>query len=142
MFERMWLMLTASRLCRLFTLCCLSLPLIAQSHVPQHPLDGLTTDEYWTTHDVMQQSGHLTEKTYVASLLLHEPVKDKVLSWKPGDAISREADVILESEGKTYEARVDIVAKKLEFWKEVPGVQAPITGSEMMALGEIAKKDP
>jgi primary-amine oxidase len=90
----------------------------------------------------MQQSGHLTEKTYVASLLLHEPVKENVLAWKSGDAIPREADLILESDGKTYEARVDIVAHKLEFWKEMPGFQAPVTGSEMMALGEIAKKDP
>jgi primary-amine oxidase len=116
--------------------------LFAQSRIPQHPLDGLTTDEYWTVHDVMQQSGHLTEKTYVASMLLHEPVKDKVLSWKPGEAIPREADLILEAEDKTYEARVDIVAKKLEFWKEMPGMQAPVSQSEMMGLGEVLKKDP
>jgi len=135
-------MFTASRLCRLFTLCSLSLPLLAQSRVPQHPLDGLTTDEYWTVHDVLQQSGHLTEKAHVSSLLLHEPVKDKVLSWKPGDAIPREADLILEVEGKTYEARVDIVAKKLEFWNEAVSKSAPVSMSEMMGLGEVAKKDP
>jgi primary-amine oxidase len=134
-------MFTAPRLCCLFLLSG-SIGLSAQSRVPQHPLDALTTAEYWTVHDVMQQSGHLTEKTYVASLLLHEPAKDQVLAWKPGDALSREADLILEAEGKTYEARVDIVTHKLEFWKEMPGVQAPVTGSEMMALGEIAKKDP
>ena len=107
-------MFTASRLCRLITLCSIPLPLLAQSRAPQHPLDGLTTDEYWAVHDVMQQSGHLTDKTYVASLLLHEPVKDKVLAWKAGDAIPREADLVLEAEGKTYEARVDVVSKKLE----------------------------
>src|SRR5882757_8955676 len=141
MFERMWLMLTASRLCRFFTLCSLSLPLLAQTRAAQHPLDGLTTDEYWAVHDVMQQSGHLTDKTYVSSLLLHEPVKDKVLAWKAGDAIPREADLILEAEGKTYEARVDIAAKKLEFWNEKPGVHAPVSQSEMMGLGEVVKKD-
>lgn len=135
-------MITAPRRCCLLWLCSLTIGLFAQSRVPQHPLDGLTTTEYWAVHDVMQESGHLTEKTYVASLLLHEPVKEKVLVWRPGDAISREADLILEAEGKTYEARVDIVAHKLEFWKEIPGVEAPVTGSEMMSLGEVAKKDP
>jgi hypothetical protein len=39
--------------------------------MPQHPLDGLTTDEYWAVHDVLQKSGHVTEKTLTSSLLLH-----------------------------------------------------------------------
>jgi len=116
--------------------------LFAQSRVPQHPLDGLTTDEYWTVHDVLFQSGHLTDKTHVASLLLHEPMKEKVLSWKQGDAIPREADLLVEQDGKSYEVRVDIVSKKLEFWNEAPGKSAPVTMSEMMGMGEAAKRDP
>ena len=35
----------------------------AQNRVPYHPLDALTTNEYWTVHDVLQQSGHLSPKT-------------------------------------------------------------------------------
>ncbi len=114
----------------------------AQTGSPHHPLDALTTDEYWTVHDALQESGRLTDKTLVSSLLLHEPVKDKVLAWKPGDVLPREADVILEQEGKTIEARVDITARKMEFWKEVPGVQAPITASELDNMSDVAKKDP
>jgi primary-amine oxidase len=106
----------------------------AQTRVLHHPLDALTTDEYWTVHDVLVQSGHLTEKTLFSSVLLHEPVKDRVLAWKEGDSIPREADVILEDQGKTIEARVDIPARKLEFWKQVPGVQAPITETELDTL--------
>ena len=90
--------------------------LCAQTRVPHHPLDALTTDEYWTVHDVLEQSGHLTGKTLFSSVLLHEPDKEKVLAWKQGDPIPREADVILEDQGKTIEARVDIAAHKLEFW--------------------------
>lgn len=116
-------------------------PMLAQSISPHHPLDALTTGEYWTVHDVLQQSGHLTDKTLVSSLLLHEPAKDKVLAWKEGDPVPREADVILESEGKTIEARVDIPAHKLEFWKEVPGVQAPITQTELDTMSEVLKHD-
>ena len=115
--------------CSLLAFSTLSASLCAQNKVPHHPLDALTTDEYWTVHDVLEQSGHLTDKTLFSSVLLHEPVKDQVLAWNPGDPIPREADVILEAEGATIEARVDIVARKLEFFRQVPGVQAPITES-------------
>jgi len=113
-----------------------------QTSVLHHPLDGLTTGEYWTVHDVLRNSGHWSDKTLVASLLLHEPTKGVVLVWKEGDAIPREADVILEDSGKTVEARVDIPARKLEFWREVPGVQAPITQTELDTLNDVAKRDP
>ena len=112
------------------------------SRTPLHPLDGLTTDEYWTVHDVLQKSGHLTEKTLTSSLLLHEPTKDKVLAWKPGDSIAREADLILLDEGKTVEARVDITNQKLEYWNVMQGVQAPVTTSEFAAMGDVIKHDP
>jgi primary-amine oxidase len=34
------------------------------------------------------------------------------------------------------------VARKLEFWKQVPGVQAPITESELDTMVDVVKKDP
>ena len=105
-----------------------TVPASAQARGPQHPLDALTTEEYWTVHDVLEQSGHLTDKTLFSSLLLHEPAKDKVLAWKQGDPIAREADVILEDQGKTIEARVDIPAHKLEYWNVVPGDAGPHHG--------------
>lgn len=120
----------------------LAAPLWAQSAVPQNPLDGLTTKEYWTVHDVLEQSGHMTDKTLVSSLLLHEPDKSTVLAWKPGEPIAREADAVLIEDGKTVEARVDIPAHKLEFWKVVPGVQAPITETELDTMNDVIKKDP
>src|ERR1700684_2587062 len=86
----------------------LTASLLAETRVPNNPLDALTTEEYWTVHDVLQQSGHLTDKTLFSSVLLHEPAKDKVLAWKAGNPIPREADIILEDSGKTIEARVDI----------------------------------
>src|SRR3984957_21311867 len=128
--------------CSLIAIATLGAPIWAQSRVPHHPLDALTTDEYWTVHDVLEQSGHLTDKTLFSSVLLHEPEKDKVLAWKPGDPIPREADVILEDQGKTIEARVDIAAHKLESWNQVPGVQAPITESELDTMNDVVKKDP
>lgn len=126
-----------------FELGALSLPVLAQTKTVYHPLDGLTTNEYWAIHDVLVKSGHFTDKARVASLLLHEPSKDKVLAWKEGDAIPREADLILlDSNGKTVEARVDITGEKLEYWKVVPNRQAPVMVSELDTMNEIAKQDP
>src|SRR6202034_1874638 len=89
--------------CSLLAFSTLSASICAQNRAPHHPLDALTTDEYWTVHDVLEQSGHLTDKTLFSSVLLHEPAKDKVLAWKEGDPIPREADVILEEGGKTIQ---------------------------------------
>jgi len=99
-----------------------SVTLLAQSPVPQHPLDGLTSSEYWAVHDILHKSGHMTADTGVSTLVLHEPLKSTVLAWKPGDPIEREADVILEDKGQTIEARVDITGGKLESWsRTTPG---------------------
>jgi len=116
--------------------------LLAQSRGPYHPLDGLTTEEYWKVHDILQQSGHMTDKTAVSMLVLHEPDKSKVLAWKPGDPISREADLILEDSNKTIEARVDITGRTVESWKVIPGVQAPFTTAELFGSEDLIKHDP
>src|SRR5215470_10841823 len=56
----------------------------AQSTGPLHPLDGLTTAEYWAAYDVLQQAGHAEPDTFFASVLLRAPPKDLVLSWTEG----------------------------------------------------------
>src|SRR5262245_11952764 len=88
--------------------------LFAQSQPPAHPLDALKTQEYWTVYDVLRDSGKLNSDTVTHSVLLHEPAKAKVLAWKPGDPIFREAEVILVRKGVTIEALVDIANHKLE----------------------------
>src|SRR5712671_7076725 len=114
----------------------------AQSAGPLHPLDGLTTAEYWAAYDVLQQAGHAGPDTFFASVLLHEPAKDLVLSWTEGLAIPREADVIMLQQGKTFEARIDLAARKLISWQEMTDVQAPFLASEMFGADEAIKKDP
>src|SRR5258708_760977 len=79
--ERTWgLKMTSKVLLLGFFAFSLTSVVDAQTGSPHHPLDALTTDEYWTVHDALQESGRLTDKTLVSSLLLHEPVKDKVLA--------------------------------------------------------------
>ena len=115
---------------------CLFLAPSGNAQNAKHPLDALSTEEYWTVYDVIQASGYIDEDTHYASVLLHEPAKDVVLAWKSGQPVLREADATLMRKGKTIEARVDIAARKLEFWKEVPGVQAPIFVSEILGMSD------
>ena len=114
----------------------------AQSTPPSHPLDAMKTQEYWTVYDVLRDSGKVPPETVTHSVLLHEPPKDKVLAWKPGDPIFREAEVILLHKGVTIEALVDITGHKLEAWRERTDVQAPVVMAEFHELGEAIKKDP
>jgi len=106
-------------------LCALLVPLtlLAQSQPPTHPLEALKTQEYWTVYDVLRDSGKMQPETATISVLFHEPPKDKVLGWKQGDPMFREADVILLQKGVTIEALVDISGHKLESWKERKDVQ-------------------
>jgi primary-amine oxidase len=122
-------------------LCVLVFPFAGRAQNVTHPLDALHTEEYWTVYDVVQASGHMDDETHYASVLLHEPAKDVVLNWKPGQAIPREADVTLMRKGLAIEARVDIAARKLESWKEVPGVQAPIFDSEILGFSDTLLAD-
>jgi len=60
-----------------------------------HPLDGLTPEEYFKVYNVLSAAGKLGEKTVFTSILLQEPPKSEVLSWKPGMPIVRKVDVVL-----------------------------------------------
>ncbi len=115
---------------------------IAQGTAPLHPLDGLTTAEYWVAYDVLQQAGHAEPDSFFASVLLREPAKDFVFAWKGGLPIPREADVVMLQKGKTFEARVDLAARKLISWRELKGLQAPFLSSEIFGTDEMIKKDP
>src|SRR5258708_10201941 len=114
----------------------------AQSTGALHPLDGLTRAEYWAAYDVLQQAGHAEPDTFFASVLLREPPKDLVLSWSEGKPVPREADVVMLQQGKTFEARIDLAARKLISWQEMKDVQAPFLASEMFGADEAIKKDP
>jgi primary-amine oxidase len=116
-------------------------PSMAQTTAATHPLQGLTSQEYWTVYEVLQATGKMDADTISISVLLREPPKEKVLAWKAGETFSREADVILLRKGLTIEVRVDIAGRKVESWKDRKDVQAAFFASEFYGLGEEAKND-
>lgn len=111
------------------------LPLVAQIH----PLDGLTTSEFWAVYETLQKAGHADPDTVIPSVLLHPPAKAAVLAGQP---VPRQADVILYKAGKSYAALVNITSKSVVSHQEITNGQAPFTGGEMGSGEEIIKKDP
>ncbi len=114
-------------------------PLWAQS--PNHPLDGLTTAEYWTAYDTLKAAGHLPAETLFASVLLRPPAKSSVLAWQPGQAMRREADIVLIRGDKSFAARVDLTATNVVSIEPIKGAQAPFLSSEQGGAGSYIKKD-
>jgi primary-amine oxidase len=115
-------------------------PIAAQA--PQHPLDGLTATEYWTIYEVLRASGHTDADTRYPFITLHEPPKNEVQSWKPGQGFRREAFVVVKNGPRTFEAMVDVAGHKLISWEEKQGLQPNLTDEEIFGAGEQVKGTP
>ena len=109
--------------------------------MPHHPLDALTTAEYWTVFDTMSAAGHATPETVFVSTLLRPPEKSKVLAWRPGQPFGRDADVVLLRGAKSFAARVDIAGKKVISFEELKNAHAAFVHSELIGAGEFIKQD-
>jgi len=111
------------------------------AQTPAHPLDGLTAQEVWTAYQVLQASGKVDAKTRYPLVQLKEPPKAEVLVWKPGQAMRREAFIVVKQAAQTFEALVDVNAKRLLSWTEVKGVQPNFFDEEDEATDEGVKQN-
>jgi primary-amine oxidase len=111
------------------------------AQAPKHPLDGLSAREHWAIYDALIASGNTDSTTRYLYVALHEPPKAEVLAWKPGQPFRREGFVHLFQDAKGYEAVVDIAAKKLLSWREVPGRQYMAVAGEEETVNELLLKD-
>jgi primary-amine oxidase len=118
-----------------------ALPGAALPPAVHHPLDALTPAEYWVVYKTLRDAGHTEEKTIFSSVLLHEPLKQDVLDWKPGSPIERKADVVLYDKGHSYAALVNISTAKVESFEELKGLQAPYTTTEEQEVNDAIKHD-
>lgn len=108
----------------------------------RHPLDALTADEYWAVFDTMKTSGKLDGASRYTGISLHEPPKQEVLAWKPGQPFRREALAIVKQGRRTFEALVDVANRKLISWKEIVGVESMLTLDESEGVDDRVKADP
>jgi primary-amine oxidase len=113
----------------------------AKAQSAKHPLDGLTAPEHWAVYETLQASGKVDAKTRFPLMQLKEPPKEEVLAWKPGQAMRREALVVVKQGPQTFEAVVDANGKKLISWTEIKGVQPNLTEAEDEEIDEPVKEN-
>lgn len=120
-----------------------ALPGNAQSDFA-HPLDPLNKEEIAIAVATLKAENKATESSRFYSLVLHEPPKAEVLSFKPGAAFRREAFVVVfeRAANKTFEAVVEVKARKVVSWKEIKGVQPAMMTEDFALATSIANSDP
>ncbi len=117
----------------------------ADARIASHPLDSLSKDELSATTAVLKDAGKVSDATRFVLIHLHEPPKDKVLAYRPGQTLPRQAFAVLYDwdSNTTHEALVDVAAKKLLSWKDVPKVQPGILpGDDHKKTADILRADP
>ena len=109
-----------------------------------HPLDPLTKAELADAAAVVGTSRSFPAGALYATIALREPDKAKILAWKPGQAWTREAEVIVldRRANRTYQGIVDLGAHKLTAWNPLPGKQPLILLDEYDVMQRIVKADP
>ncbi len=111
-----------------------------------HPLDPLSPDELELAVDLLRAAGHLPDGALLPLLVLHEPPKAALLAFDAGAdaAPPREAlAVVLDrARGRTGEAVVDLGARRVATWRELPGAQPNLTASEFERVPALVRADP
>ncbi|NJM84990.1 MAG: primary-amine oxidase [Leptolyngbyaceae cyanobacterium SL_1_1] len=109
-----------------------------------HPLEPLTPEEIKAAVSIVKTEKALTGSFRFATVTLKEPEKQRVLSFCPGDPISREVFMILldNATATTYEAVVSLDEPRLVSWDPIPGVQPPIMLDEFVACEAAVKACP
>jgi primary-amine oxidase len=112
-------------------------PVAVIKPAPPHPLDPLNAEELGTAVEVLKSESKLIEGMFFPILVLHEPAKDQ--AEPPREAF---AVVLDRKNNKTYEAIVDVRAKKSTSWKEIAGVQPGVLIEEFDSPKELVRNDP
>lgn len=108
-----------------------------------HPLDPLNESEITRAVEVIRAAPGFPKQALFSTVVLNEPPKAEVLSFKPGAQFRREAFAIVldRDKNRTFEAVVDLRGGKIISWKEVPGVQPLVFAGEYEAVPKIVKAD-
>jgi primary-amine oxidase len=114
----------------------------SHAQTPLHPLDQLSAREHWDIYEALQSSGKLDSTFRILFEGLKAPPKSDVLAWRAGQPLKREATVHLTQGKFGYEAVVDVTAKKLLTWTQLPGKQYMTSAAEGDAAEGVAMKDP
>jgi primary-amine oxidase len=110
---------------------------------PPHPLDPLRPEEMKAAVQVLKDEHRLPEGALFPLLVVKEPPKDQVLTWRPGMPVLRHAfAVVLDRVGNTtFESVIDLEAKKTVSWKAIPGAQPSVLFEESALAARLVRAD-
>jgi len=105
-----------------------------------HPLEMLTGAEVTRAVEVLRGSGRLADDALFASIVLHEPHKEVLRSWKAGDPVERRvrAVVVPDHSCRVVEAVVNVGTGEIESFADVDDVRPTLLMHEAaLAIGTI-----
>ena len=114
----------------------------AHADGPFHPMDALTPGEIEATVKLLRDAGDADKDTTYPAATLREAPKDDIRKWQQGQPFTRAAFVILRRQGKTFEAIVNLTAKKITSFTEKPGQEPMIMDYEWVAGRDKFMADP
>ncbi len=83
-------------------------PLSLSAQEPTHPLDELSSSEYWTLYETLREHPDVGDDAEFLYAGLEEPAKAEVLAWTRGRAFGRRARAHFVQEHTGWEAVVDL----------------------------------
>lgn len=113
--------------------------------IPTHPLDPLTAAEIQTAVATVRKEKQLGDAWRFVTVRLAEPARPEVTAYRPGQPFVRRASVLVmdASNGKAFEATVDLADSKICRYEPLPdGLQPSITLDEFAECEVAVKRSP
>jgi primary-amine oxidase len=111
-----------------------------------HPLDPLAGAEIATAVRLVRAQPDVSGggELLFPTVTLHEPAKADVRAFKPGTRLAREATVVVfdRTRNRTFEALVDLRARRITSWTPLAGVQPSIMNVEIDRVVPLVRADP
>ncbi len=114
----------------------------AGAAAPAHPLEPLSAEEIEQGVALLRRHPQFTPRLRFGCVQLHEPDKDLVRGFQPGQVWNREAFAILLGGGQTYEAVVSLSQGAVTSWSHIPGAQSAVLLEEFFECEALVKADP
>jgi primary-amine oxidase len=104
----------------------------------------LTADEITRAVEIARATGKVPEGALFSHVVLHEPAKDDLARWKPGDPVDREVRMLVVP-GPTLalvEAVVSVTHGEVREWRDVEGMRPALLLTEAFNAIFTTKEHP
>ena len=109
-----------------------------------HPLEMLTGDEIKRAVKILRESGRVPEAALFAHIVLHEPHKDELARWKPGDPVERRVRVVVvPGPGMDlHEVVVSVTKGEIVDWRDHADMRPTLLMTEAIGAVYTTKEHP